>query len=543
MGSPEVTKRLGDEIDAAEKVLQNHLLDAGPREKIALARAIHQVLFTEWTNKSSQSHVIQQFGNKQLTPELAVEKWHDHAVEKAQEILSWETPPPKAKKTTYDTRRKSYETYMSKITKDFGLFYDSYQRLAGNVVVTRFKKDDKTSEYLKLLTTEILAWYDGYLITAGFILKDPKDGMVQFLAQRREMLMLLKTLHAEKHQEPERQLAVQALETQLGLAPTVRRMASLYSAWDAKHILTFKDLTEVERAVLAVAVLIPVAGRLLKAGRLVYTATRLVQVYGGSSTAWEQAISYSSQLSKNRKEQKSLDAAFDHMSSGKKLPPQIAREISTALPTVLLQKSIQEPVKIEQLTIDLWADLKSKHSWLGSSASFLDEHALRRILLMGPKPAHLQSQLLAELAESRIGTFLRDKQGLYSFGITVPSDTTLEYVPGHAFRAGDKDPAIKNRQISDGVLGYWQKGMFNIAAILEATVEGFGGRMLGHNKSALTGLTRIEQTHLRAYSNREWLESKEVADRKGETFVKTLPDLDKEVRHSDLETRLSAKQT
>ena len=308
MGNLETIKKLGDEINAAEKVLHNHLLDAGSREKIALARAIHQVLSAEWTNKSTHSQVLQNFGDNQPIPQLAVEKWHDHAVEKAKETLFWETPPPQAKKTVYDSRRKSYEIYMGKITKNLGLFYDAYQKLAGKVVVTSFKRDDKTSEYLTTLRTEILAWYDGYLMTAGFILKDPEDGMIQFLTQRREMLMLLKTIHAEKHKGPDREVAVEALEMQLALAPILRRMTYLYSAWDGKQILTFKDLTDLERAVLATAVLVPVAGRLLKAGRLMYTTTRLVQVYGGNNTAWERAISYSAQLSKNRIEQKSLDA-------------------------------------------------------------------------------------------------------------------------------------------------------------------------------------------------------------------------------------------
>lgn len=63
-------------------------------------------------------------------------------------------------------------------------------------------------------------------------------------------------------------------------------------------------------------------------------------------------------------------------------------------------------------------------------------------------------------------------------------------MPGHAFRAGDKIRNIVNRQISDGVIGYWEKG----------------------------SLSPDERVQLRRFTKRELAEDWDVATRKEDTF-------------------------
>ena len=175
---------------------------------------------------------------------------------------------------------------------------------------------------------------------------------------------------------------------------------------------------------------------------------------------WTRALGYSSVLSKDRGIIHALVAAHEAMRSSTKPTGNVASEAVTAIGTLLRSPArngaVPGPATLESAVKDLWADL-AKFPWLSHSPWSLDEHALRQILMMGPNPAHLQCQMLAELAESSVVVFLHEKSRIYGLGVEVPNDCMLEFVPGHAFRAGDKVPDISNRQISDGVLGYWKE--------------------------------------------------------------------------------------
>ena len=61
-----------------------------------------------------------------------------------------------------------------------------------------------------------------------------------------------------------------------------------------------------------------------------------------------------------------------------------------------------------------------------------------------------------------------------------------------------------------------------VAIVSEAFVDGPGGRELGHGKSDMAQLTRVEQAQLRSFANREWAERKEAADREGAAFDKIM---------------------
>ncbi|KAJ5973243.1 hypothetical protein N7481_010453 [Penicillium waksmanii] len=518
MASKESTQKLAAEVQNALNNLHGLLLGAASCEEIALARAIYHVLLTEWSARSPNARVFDENIDTKPTTSLKIANWHNHAVERATEILSWQATPPRARKRIWESMRKAYEVYIQRLEQNFESWNEICRKLSRGPKPRGLKKADQTTIWMMLFREEVLAWFDFQRATTVFVLKDPGDGIVQFLTERKEMLMLFKTIHVEGRGLLDWPITGQVLELQAKLSPTLRRLGGLYAAWNIEQIVGMGEVTETERAVLAMGVLVPGVGRLVKAGRLMYSTTRLTQLFGSNFEIWELAIFYSAQVSRERLQEQALDSAMAILESGKRLPKAKEAVLNSALEVILGRGRLPEhpePLIIEKSVTDLWADLLLRHPWLASSAS-LDDHALRRILLMGTNYSHLQSQLLAELAESRICAFMRDKKGLYSLGISVPADSTLDFVPGHAFRLGNTGSEIDNRQISDGVLGYWRKGIFVVAAILEVKVEGLGGRELGHNKSEFYSLTRREQQYLRAYSNRERVEMKETAERTGE---------------------------
>ena len=513
-------------VTEAANVLRSCILAIRTPHEIALARAIHTVLSSQWSTQPRR--VLDAFGP---SDDRSIQDWHNDAVRRAHAIVAWETTSETAK-NAYIKRRQNYESYADGFANQFDRFQATYKQLAPSISVPRFSNTDLTPAYVSMLKREVLAWYDRQRPSEYHVRPNPQDGMVRFMNQRKETIMMLETCHAKDNPGPIRQAASDACTIQLTLAPILGLMVGLYKTWDGTSILQLKDVSELERAVLAVSMFVPAAARMIKAGRLVYTPERLAQMYGGDSGVWKQAISCAAALAQHRPWQHTLDEVYATMQSSAnlKLSDKVLADATTALPQLVsaLRTGSQAPIPLEPEVTQLWASLQSKHDWLGSA--LLDEYAFRRVLLMGPNLGRLQAQLLAELAESRIATLSRDRNALYILGIEVPEGCTLEFVPGHAFRAGDKNPDIANRQITDGVLGYWQKDVFCVAAVLEIRVDGIGGRELGFVETESSKLTEYQQDELRAFSNREWDEAREVSERRGERFNQAIAAYDPEVR-------------
>jgi hypothetical protein len=526
MGTPIPTALLTAKVDYARVVLYNHLLNASDSNEVALARAILLVLSQEWTQ--SKSSVIKAYGSSQVSAPLAIEKWHDHAVERAKEIIDWETTT-KARQQAYDKRRQSYEKYLDSISKKAEPFLLICQELAPGSQTMSFKSNKMTSKYMQVLRGELLAWFDRQRPTVALVRQEPKDGLVAFLRQRSDLLMLLLTTHANPKPGPDRVNSEKAVSMQIAITPPLPRRFELYPTWDAPKTLALRSLSEPERSALAVSTIITALGGLVKNKRLQYSSDRLAAIHGGELLEWDQAISSCLVLSDNRALGVALDTATKAFGSGKRPTRAMLEDVTSKIGPLVSGTPPVVPVSLEASVESLWDNIKSKYR-LNAAPAFLDQYALHRILLMGIRQSHLESQMLAELAESRISSFLRTSKGRYSLGLSTPEGKTPIFVPGHAFRAGDKPPEFRNCQISDGALGYWESGTFVICAVLEARVMGSGSRELWFDPNKkLEGLSRMDQAVLRAFANREWLELQEITERGGQNFSLRIADVEAQV--------------
>ncbi len=119
----------------------------------------------------------------------------------------------------------------------------------------------------------------------------------------------------------------------------------------------------------------------------------------------------------------------------------------------------------------------------------LDAAAIQRLLDLAPDEGHIKGQLLEEIGiNARLA-----KGGVEGF---VPAKVTqeakaqgmkLEFVPGYAIR--DANGAM----ISDGIIGYWKDGRFNIVTFFESK----GGRASGRGlRRKWTGIPKAERPDL-----------------------------------------------
>lgn len=510
---------LKSDVGRAADNLRRLILNADSADKIALARAVYLYKDTRYILPPARQALVGLKASKATLQSLQKD-----AVTNAKETVSWDKATPENGKA-HAIRRKQYQDYIDLVTKQFEQFHTTYQKLAPSVSIPPYPKSSLTSDYLSVLRTQVLAWYDSKLSSKSIPEANPQDGIARFMTEHRESLILLKATHTVTKASINRKIASKACNIQLLLAPVLSLAIGLYKPWDGPKTFSFKTLTDFDRAVLALGMFIPSFGRLFKSGRPVYDPDRLSLIYGGNPSLWDLALRYCTVISDHRDSQHLLDSFYASIGPSKLVGP--TGFDSAALLTIVSAPSSFQESPPEWWLVDLWTDLKSRHPWLATAQ--LDEWAIRRVLLVGPNLSHIQSQLLAELAETRIATFLQNKAAVYALGIAdAPDGCTFEFVPGHAFRAGDKIPEFVNRQISDGVIGYWDNVGFHVVAVLEAKVDSVGVRELGHAKT--TGLSPEEQLQLRRFAKRELAEDREVADRLETPFKAPIDRYERQVR-------------
>jgi len=350
--------------------------------------------------------------------------------------------------------------------------------------------------------------------------------MRDFLLERPDMVALYKfivNLPPEKREyqiEIERPLFVEAFELAVGFIPVVGSAISLYEAWSGEDLFGY-HLTDLERGILAASVLLPVAGQLVKGGQALYTEARLVKMYGRDAASWQRTIRQSAKVAEQRGSMRAIKAADDSLRAAGKVEGKIAQEAAEALPK-LLHSAGHVVMDAENEIKVVWEALSKKLPALAE----LDELALRRIVERGSNADHNKGQLLEELMESYILPTLRKRQGAFALGVQVPAGASLEFIPGRAIRTAS---GKAGRQIADGMIGYWEKGVFNVLGIFEAKAGRKGARELSFKTADILKLNKAERKELTAFAKEIWAEEKEIADEARKSFTKSVEAVEKEV--------------
>jgi hypothetical protein len=108
-------------------------------------------------------------------------------------------------------------------------------------------------------------------------------------------------------------------------------------------------------------------------------------------------------------------------------------------------------------------------------------------------------------------------------GVAVPEGKVLEYVPGHAIRSASEKVPL---QLTDGVVGYHDGGVFHILGIFEAKAGQKGTRELLIGSKALSQGDMLE---LRAFAKDTWRDERNIAKRLGKPYTRTVQEVEADV--------------
>ena len=492
---------------------------------VALPRVTWEIMLTELTTAPNSVLVWERMPPQPPFGLTGADAWALASRKKAEERISPQYGSP-------EQQRRKYDEYL-----DLAIEMQRWGQVRRELIVDKQRgkeylilgADPLVAKVMQSVSTELMDWFRAQPNTRELIDLPARVGLARMLSERPHIVALIRIaeklpLDVEISSVPiDRPAFVEAVELAVGLIPVVGNAVAAYEAWSGEDLFGYR-LTEVERGVLAASVLLPVAGRLVKGGRALYTEARLVSMYGRDAAAWSRAVGAGARGGAERQALATVGEAEGLLRVEGKLTGAIVKEAADAVPRLTKGGGAKLTTTVDSAVIDVFRELTQAHPTLKA----LDEHAVERVLAKGPNADHLKGQVLEELIESRIVPWLSSREGGFALGITVPVGKKLEFIPGHLVR----DSA--GRQISDGLLAYRDGQKLVIAAVFEAKAGKQAARELSLKSGGMSSLTKAERQELRANAKDVWREQRDEALAAGKPYKKSLEDVEKEYALSEL---------
>lgn len=396
-----------------------------------------------------------------------------------------------------------------------------------------YQENPRVLRIMRVIADELVQWFDTYPVEREFYRRgwylswSAQAGLALFLEERPDVVALLRAVQAlpmdtEVREVPvDRPVLVEVAELAISLIPVVGNMVAAYEACAGVDLFGYR-LTDLERGILAAAVLLPIAGRVVKGGRAVDTEARLVALYGRDAAAWTRTVRAAGQAGARAPALRAVEEAQAAILARRGLDRSLLQRAARELPA-LVRGSTAVSSSADQAVVELFRRLSATHSSLAS----LDALALERVLAKGPNVDHLKGQLLEELLEARVVPWLRERAGSFALGIET-GGKQLEFIPGHLIRD------VSGRQVTDGILAYRNHGVLEIAAVFEAKAGRRAARELSLTRGSISSLSAPERAELRAYARDVWREQRAAAQQAGRSFNRTIDDIEREVVLSEL---------
>ncbi|PGH29273.1 hypothetical protein GX50_07988 [[Emmonsia] crescens] len=490
--------------------------------QIGIARERADIMNEQWT--TSRAQIVGTYGGMAVSWEHKIKKmsqWFENATTAATEKVAYE-------KTSYDRlnshQNKAAENYAfanawAHSQNEFFVWYKN--EYTG--VTSIWEANPLTPRLTAAIRDEFQAWFQQQVVTKNLLDQSSAATMNDFLNGRPDMIVLLNLIprlpktKTQSQGTIDRPAAVAAIELTLSLVPFLGNAIALYEVWAGRDLFGY-ELSSVEQAILATSILLPVAGRMVKGGRALYTEARLVKLYGKDAASWGKVMNASARASEQQAAIRSIEAGEEALVTLGRVEGSIAQEAAAAVKAIILSPGTPPRVVAPETKV-LWETLSKKYPIMGK----LDEIALDRVLRKGPNTNHIKGQLLEELAESHIIPMMRERHAGFALGVKVPKTKTLEFIPGYSIMD------TSGRQITDGVLGYTDKQVFNILAIFEAKSGRKGARELTTTTSRVSKMSQDDLLEIKAAAKDFWLNARGIARRNKKPFSKTVADFEKQL--------------
>lgn len=335
--------------------------------------------------------------------------------------------------TDKDAAAKKFQQYM-----DFGqkLVDDANTRFVYTALDketgTRYlvTENELTTKIFKEVQNQLNLWVLKHLFDSKFAGMPVHVGYYEFLKSRKDIVVLLRTaqdlpMHTRTSPEGWPQMYTKLIvETGISFIPVFGNMVAAYEAISGESLFG-DDLSDFDRALLAGCVILPVAARLFKGGKLLYAETRLVRLYGIDASAASKAVQAAARVADNPQVARTLRAAEADLAKSGRIGANLLKDGIAAAEA--LSKSAAVNATVDKIVVKTFEDLCINFPILKT----LDSFAVERILLKGPNVSHIKGQIVEELLHTEITTWLSQRWGKLALGIEAPVGRQLEAFPGY----------------------------------------------------------------------------------------------------------------
>jgi len=418
-----------------------------------------------------------------------------------------------------DNVRKSAE-YMSQMSRE--------------ILIVRH--NPVTKQVIDDIGHELLRYRDRHQHDDNFLTTPPKVALAKLLlVERKDLNLALRAaldlggdVTSIKLPERDRPWYVDAVEFAVAVIPVVGSAVSAWEAYSGKNLFGYK-LSDVERGILAGSVLLPMAGRLVREGRALYTANRMAAMYGGDAFKWSYSLAMGERLSADAVGLARWKSAQQVVREGAQVTKQVAETITTTLKSIGIDAAEKAlPFAIESKLVKAFAAVVKKFPILKG----LDELAIERVAAK-KLPEHAKGQLMEELMESRITAWLQDPLGRRALGLEQIKDP-LEFIPGHLIRDGD------GLLLTDGMIVSRSDDTLVVVAVFEAKAGKASSRGLARKYKGRKAMSDADLAELEAEAREALRELKERARLSGGKVTKTLEQLKKEIKLTEVGGQIRA---
>lgn len=401
----------------------------------------------------------------------------------------------------------------------------SFADLTNVFGATGTQQTQLTPDFVGANNNAIIPWFSSRPVeSASFVLLQPPQILKTFGQESPAMTMLFRLIHAQTTQTSPGGVspaeALKALKMILPIISSFENSVGFFVPWSVQKIQSLQ-MTEDLRLVLAWAALIPIVGCIFKQTSAIYSDETLKLLFPGLSTMkpkeFDTMMGAINQAATNRHALGIIGVAADEVYTNSSISSSSLQHVLNSIKEI---NSSTAPInaKVDESTVAVWNALRAKQP-KQSKVRSLDSFAAKRILNARPNRDHVSCQVLQELATVKMASWLGDCHGAFALG--VPINKRWIYYPGHLVRTED------GLQVTDGVLGYWNRGSdpayadeaFVVQVIFEAKIN-LGGRELGQSP---------RPDELLSMSQTIWAEGNEIANQMGVGYTKTFGQIQQEV--------------
>ena len=260
-------------------------------DELALLRTTWQIMLTELTTAPKSVLVWDRMGPSPGSGFTGADRWFLASLQKATDQIRPHFGTEQQLARKYEEYRKLAQEMLNwgQVRQEF------IEAPAVGKQYLIFGAHPIVAKIMEMLSNELIEWFGEQPNTRELIVPSARIGLARMLTERPDLLTLLRTAvtlpaDVEVSDLPvNRPAMVEAAEFAIGLWPVVGSFVAAYEAWRGVDLFGYR-LTPLERGILGASVLLPVAGRLVKGGRALYTEARLVALYGRDAAGWSRVV-------------------------------------------------------------------------------------------------------------------------------------------------------------------------------------------------------------------------------------------------------------